>query len=373
MSFDNYLLMNEKKYQNMEKDINKYLSDNRDELVEWAKNKIKFYNPSIYTSEKMFDRATRYLINDKYGKYKEEDIKYLINYFSKTLFEKLDMKEMNVGFSDKKLYTDYAASNFDYDNKLLTFYMDRFEDLKNKNPNLLNGLMIVFRDIYRANQEIRIRNNNINFDINDYIIAMETVNAYNSDCFYSKNSEKLIRDNLANMFSFVEAYNYLGSVLPNFKELNDTDYFNSVIDTYNNNINDKSLFMYNLEGDRYKQLDLGVRNVLSINPSFILKYPILAFGYDISGNKKNMVELVSDYDNLVKLIPDKKEDIDKFYKFIMTERYYLVVDKETLKDDVKYLELFLKKEEQDNSFYLDLFNLLKEKRDYNKVLLKGKK
>ena len=65
--FNKLLLMKEEEFKKNEKDIDEYLNNNREYLIEWAKDCNKFFNPNIYTSSKMFDTATRYLINDNYG------------------------------------------------------------------------------------------------------------------------------------------------------------------------------------------------------------------------------------------------------------------------------------------------------------------
>ena len=370
MNFDNILLMKQGDFMDVEESIVAYLSDNREKFVEWAKNNNSFFNPDIYTSERMFSLATKHLINDKYGKYDDSDIKYLIYYFSQVAFKKLGMDGIKTNISYEKLFTDYAAASYDYDNKEITFYMNKFDVLKGENPDLIDGLMLVFYEVNRANQENRIRSKNINFDINDYMIAMETINVHNTHGFYANNYEKLIRDNMSGMFAFGGIYESLMKFKPDIKELNDSDYFDFVVNSYNDNINENSLLMYGLEGDRFKQLDYGTRHILSIKPSLVLKYPILLFGFDISGKKKDMIALSSDYDKLIELIPDKKESIDKFYKTLIMERHYLDDDYDTLKSDVKTLESFLRRKRPVNKFYADLYTSLKEKYDYSENVKK---
>ncbi len=365
LNFNNYLLMNQEEYKEIEKDINKCMEDNREELVEWAKNNNKFFNPDIYTSERLFDTATKYLIQDGYGKYTDDDIKYLIYYFSKKIFKDLGMKGITADISYDKFYTDYAAASYDYDNDMVTFYMDKFDDMKSEEPDLLNDLMIIFYEAYRATQEKTIRSNKINFNVTDYIIAMETINAYNTNGFYANNYEKLVRDNMAGMFAFLGASQYLKAVKPDIKELSNKNALDAVIETYTNNIDEKSLIMHGVEGNRFKQLDLGTRCILDINPKLAMKYPIILFGFDISGKKKNMVELANDYENLIKLYPDRKEEIDNFYKVLIVERYYLDDDVDTLKDDIKSLNSYIKHEHVENKFYYDLYDLLKNNYKYS--------
>ena len=364
MFFNNYLLLNEESFKDAEKDIDECMENNRGELIKWAKDCNKFFNPYIYSSEKMFDTATRYLINDNYGKYTDDDIKYLIYYFSKRLFKDLNMKGMKADISYGEFYTDYAVSNYDYKNGVITFYIDKFKDLKKNKPDLLNGLMLIFYEIYRANQENIIRSNSINFDINDYIIALETINTCSADGFYANNYEKLIKENKASIFAFLGAAQYLKNVKPDIEELSNEKALDSVIDMYNNNINEQSLTLYGIEGERLKQLDLGARNILKINPSLVLKYPILLYGFDVTGKRKNLVELSLDYEKVIKLYPDKKEDIDKFYKVLVTERYYFNEDRITLDDDVKTLKNYIKRKKIKNKFYHDLLGILEEKYDF---------
>lgn len=357
--------MDQKEFKREEKNINKYMEENREELIKWAKDNNKFFYPNIYSSGRIFDTATEYLINDNYGKYTDDDIKYLVYYFSKRIFNDLGMKAKCANISYDKLYTDYAAASYDYDSGVITFYMDKFEDLKSDNPDLLNGLMMIFYEIYRADQEDNIRSNRINFNVTDYIVAMETINSYNSNGFYANNYEKLVRDNMAGMFSFLGASQYLKAVKPDIKELSNKNALDAVIEMYNNNIDEKSLIMHGVEGNRFKQLDLGVRNILAINPSLTLKYPIILFGFDISGKKKNISELIRDYESLLKLYPNRKEEIDNFYKVLMVERYYLDDDKDTLKSDMKTLSSYMKHEDVENEFYYDLYSLLEDNYNYS--------
>ena len=358
--------MKEEEFKKNEKDIDEYLNNNREYLIEWAKDCNKFFNPDVYNSQKLFDKATMYLINDNYGKYTDEDIKYLIYYFSKRLFNDLKMDDMRADVSTKTLYTEFAVSSYDYDNKKITFYIDKFGGMKGEEPDLLNGLMLIFREIYRVKQERVIRSNSVNYDINDYIIAMETINSYSTNGFYVNNHDKLLRENMANIFAFLGASQYLKYVKPDIKEFSNKSTLDVVVDTYNNEINSSSLTVYGAEGKRFEQLDLGCRRILKNNPEFVLKYPILLFGFDATGKKKDMVELADDYEKLIKLRPNKKEEIDNFYKILMSKRYYLSEDKNTLKNDVKILESYLKHGDVGNKFYYELLDVLDNKYNYIK-------
>ena len=191
MSFNNYLLMDEEKFKKEEEDIFNIIASNRKEFVIWAKDNNKFYDTNIYTSEKIFSVATKYLINDNYGNYNDDDIKYLIYYFSKKLFNDLDIRGVKTDISYGKFYTDYASSYYNYEDGIITFFMDSFKCLKGNNPDLLNGLMLIYHDIYRVSQENAIRNKKNNFDFIDYAIAMETINVYNTNGFYYNNYELL--------------------------------------------------------------------------------------------------------------------------------------------------------------------------------------
>ena len=364
--FNKFLLMKEEDFKKAEKDIEEYMDDNREELFKWAKNCNKFFDPDVYNSQKLFDKATMYLINDNYGKYTDEDIKYLIYYFSKRLFNDLKMDDMRADVSTKTLYTEFAVSSYDYDNKKITFYIDKFGGMKGEDPDLLNGLMLIFREIYRVKQERVIRSNSVNYDINDYIIAMETINSYSTNGFYANNHDKLLRENMANIFAFLGASQYLKYVKPDIKEFSNKSALDVVVDTYNNEINSSSLTVYGAEGKRFEQLDLGCRRILKNNPEFVLKYPILLFGFDVTGKKKDMVELADDYEKLIKLRPNKKEEIDNFYKILMSKRYYLSEDKNTLKNDVKILESYLKHGDVGNKFYYELLDVLDNKYNYIK-------
>ena len=330
MNFNDIIVMGEEEYLNNECAIESSILKNKDSLAEWCSKNYHLFNPNMYGNKKLFDIGIEFLLNEDNTKYNEDNIKFIINYFAKEALKDLNIENVKINFSNDKFFCNYSNTQYDKRNKEITFYLSKFDNLKEKDNNLLHSVMSIFGDVYKIKQNESVYHGAEDFNIANYVTVLETICTHKKG-YYDNNFDRLLKENIVSSYAFEKAVSYLNIFTPDINELKDKEEIEEIKNLYNYNINEGMKI-------RFKELDNITTDIVENNPYFVVEYPILFLGYELEGYPKDLNTLVNDYKYFLEVYPNKKEDIDNFYSLLIGKRYNLMDMKEINEEIVKMQE-----------------------------------
>lgn len=310
MNFNDIIVMTEKEYLDNAYLIESYILKNKNLLTEWCTSNYNLFNNNVYGNRKLFNIGIEILLKSN-RKYNENDIKFIITYFAKETIKDITIDNIDINFSNNILLSDYSCAHYDKKKKEITFYLNKFKNMNDDDIYLVNGIMSIIEEIYRIKQQKDLKHCNEDFNIEDYAALLEYICSYEKG-YYNNNYNKLIKENKAKKFALNKTVEYLNIFKPNILETID-DELKQLNNMYQYNINE------GLE-HRFKQLDSISTNIIEKNPYFVIEYPALYLGYELEGTPKTIETLKEDYECFLKAYPNKKDNIDNYYKILLEAR-----------------------------------------------------
>ena len=312
INFDIIIEMDEDEYLEQENDIEFYILNNRNSLVEWCINNYHLFNSRKFSNRCLFSIGMELFLNSN-KKITDDNIKFIISYFAKEALNDNDIDNVDIKFSNNIMFSDYSCAYYDKNNNEICFYLNKFNNMKDNDYGLLNGIMLVFNEIYRIRQKRDIKNYNDEFNIEDYMVILEDICSYKNK-YYGNDYDNSVRENRAKIYAFNKAIDYLKRFKFDVDWSKREDELKQMLDICYFNIN--CIIKY-----RFKELDKIATDIIGKNPYYVVKYPNLFLGYELEGVPKDLDTLIEDYNYYLKSSSDKKDKINNFYKVLIGKRY----------------------------------------------------
>ncbi|MEE3342568.1 MAG: hypothetical protein VZS44_00575 [Bacilli bacterium] len=316
MNFNDIIVMGEEEYLENECAVESHILKNKDSLVEWCSKNYRLFNPNIYGNKKLFDIGIEFLLNKDNTMYNENDIKFIITYFAEEALKDLNIENVKINFSKGKFFCNYSNAQYNKKNKEITFYLSKFDNLKEEGNSLLHSVMSIFSDIYKIKQNESVYHGAEDFNIDNYVTVLETICTH-SRGYYDDNFDKLVKENIIGLYAFDKAVSYLSILTPDIEQLKDKKEIREIKKLYHYNINEGMVI-------RFKELDNITNDIVKDNSYFVYEYPILFLGYELEGNPKNLKSLTKDYKYFLNVYPSKKKSISNFYRLLICKRFNIL-------------------------------------------------
>lgn len=351
-------LKNNKKTEATYQEVVKWCSENSDKLD--LEDKDQKY---------LYELSTRYLMNDRIGKWNKEEAILIINYLAKNSAWKLGIDEnITVKILEESEYKEtysnsYAVCVNNGDDTFNISYSPKVLEnmLSNNYDQFLKGLQTVFHEVVHAQQNSVIQRTNIKeVDIPKtktiYIMALETIARKHDPKFYNENYSYLLKENHAEKIGLIEAMETMEKYNPKLYQAYDQEVIQHRLQNYDKNFYDAKV---SLKNEKTIDFMLKIDTLSSIHieqyPELIEKFPILQVGYNLDGSKKNLSQLLPERDNMLTSseTPDK---INELYEIIANHRNVLTGGLKGTKDELVTLNDYIAKTGTEDEF---VFGLIK--------------
>ena len=239
------------------------------EVIKWCGENIKNFDLKEKNQIYLYERATRYLMKYKIGKWNKDDANIIITYLSKKFAYQQGIDEnVTVKILDedeyKHTYGDKSSAicvNNDNTSEIAYSPVVVNNLLSNDSEKILRGMQIIYHEVVHAMQNNVIKNKEINGITipktkSIYFMALETIARKYKPGFYEINYSQLLKENHAEKIGLKMALKTMEEYNPKLYKLYNQDVRAQRLENYDKNFYDaKSIVMKNRGKDFMEEID----------------------------------------------------------------------------------------------------------------------
>lgn len=345
------------------------------DVVEWCKKNYDNMDIKDKNQHILFELATRYLMNNKIGKWTKEDALVIVNYLPRKLARNLGiyedvtvkvLEESNYDQVSKNsdavcIHNDDGSCNLVYSNRIIN------QLLSNDYGSFLRGMQSMFHEVFHALQygamtKQELHGVKVPKSEKIYLMALETIARKLNEKFYKDNYGKLIKENHAEKQGLIKAMDEIKNYNPRLYDCYNQDVIKQRISEYEKNFYEaKSILGSGKEIDFMVEIDTRASLYIQEHPEVLKEYSVLQIGFNLDGTKKDIRKLLEDRDESLRNGEDR-EKIDKLYNIIANHRNVQMCGLKGSKDELYGLIDYIEQTGTNDEFIFNLIRFRLEKK-----------
>lgn len=343
-----------------------------DELLNWCnENKDKMNLNDSYES-RLYNTLINHSMQTRIGKLNREEASIYIKFFAEKTAKDLRMdKKVVIEVLDAESYKKRDKDNSegicipnDDGTYNVAYNLDKLEEklTSNNKYKFIFGLQTIFHEVRHVTQNIAISmDSNRLYNKSLYIMALESITRKISPKFYKGNYAHLLKENDANKNGLQLALQTIRERNPKLYELYSQEKMDTLMKKYDENFYEADIEVEGMKGSAIKSLDSWAELYIEEHPEAISQYPVLKVAYDKNGKKKDILQMLSEREEIIQDRP--KDRIDELYKTVMNQKFFDREKGVTTERELLALDKWIEETGTEDEFIYDLVRFRLDRSD----------